>query len=39
MEKDEIKLGRAEDLRGKQFGYLKVLYRTHNIGKHTAWKC
>lgn len=39
MELDEIKIGRAEDLRNKEFGYLTVLYRTHNIGKHTAWKC
>lgn len=39
MELDEIKIGRAEDLRNKDFGYLTVLYRTHNIGKHTAWKC
>ena len=39
MELDEIKIGKAEDLRDKEFGYLTVLYRTHNIGKHTAWKC
>lgn len=39
MEQDEIKIGKAEDLRGKTFGFLKVLYRTKNIGKHTAWKC
>ena len=39
MEKDEIELGKAEDLRGKQFGFLTALYRTYNIGKHTAWKC
>lgn len=39
MELDEIPLGKAEDLRNKEFGYLTVLYRTQNIGKHTAWKC
>lgn len=39
MLKDEIELGRAKDLRDQQFGYLKALYRTTNIGKHTAWKC
>lgn len=39
MNTDEIKLGRAEDLTGKVFGYLKPLYRVKNIGKHTAWKC
>lgn len=39
MLKDEIELGRAKDLRNQQFGYLKALYRTTNIGKHTAWKC
>ena len=39
MEKDEIALGRAENLKDKQFGYLQPLYRTYNIGKHTAWKC
>lgn len=39
MEQDEIKLGVAEDLTNKQFGFLQPLYRTYNIGKHTAWKC
>lgn len=39
MEKDEINLGKAEDLRGQRFGFLEPQYRTKNIGKHTAWKC
>lgn len=39
MQFDEIPLGRAEDLTNQQFGFLIPLYRTHNIGKHTAWKC
>ena len=39
MKNDEIPLGRAEDISNQQFGYLKPLYRTNNIGKHTAWKC
>lgn len=39
MYPDEIKIGQAENLQGKIFGYLKVLYRIKNIGKHTAWKC
>lgn len=32
-------LGKAENLQGQIFGYLEVLYRTENIGKHTAWCC
>lgn len=39
MNIDEIKIGRAENLIGQKFGKLTVLYRTKNIGKHTAWKC
>lgn len=39
MYEDEIKLGRAENLAGQQFGFLQPLYRVKNIGKHTAWKC
>lgn len=39
MEKDQIKLGKAEDISNQIFGYLQPLYRTNNIGKHTAWKC
>lgn len=39
MNIDEIKLGKAENLIGQCFGYLKPLYRIKNIGKHTAWKC
>lgn len=39
MNIDEIKLGRAENLKGKIFGYLEPIYRVKNIGKHTAWKC
>lgn len=39
MEIDEIELGKAENLKGKTFGFLEPLYRTNNIGKHTAWKC
>lgn len=39
MYSDEIPVGKAEDLTGKQFGAWKVLYRTYNIGKSTAWKC
>lgn len=36
MNIDEIKLGRAENLKGKIFGYLEPIYRVKNIGKHTA---
>ena len=39
MFEDEIALGRAEDLSGKRFGKLVVLYRSKNIGKDVAWKC
>ncbi len=40
MNNDEIPVGRAEDLRGKVFGHLTVLYRVKNT-KNTAtlWKC
>ena len=37
--KDEIPVGKARNLKGQKFGKLTVLYRTHNIGKMTAWKC
>jgi hypothetical protein len=39
MFEDEIPVGKAEDLRGKTFGRLKVLYRVNNVGKMTSWKC
>lgn len=44
MEKDEIPVGRAKDLRGQNFGKLTVLYRVkppeHVKNKKTAyWKC
>lgn len=39
MRFEEIPLGKAEDLSQKTFAFLKPLYRTNNIGKHTAWKC
>ena len=40
MYEDEIPVGRAENLTGKQFGHLTVLYRVKNT-KNTAtlWKC
>jgi len=42
MEIDEIPVGRAQDLRGKKFGRLTVLYRVKSplkSGKGTYWKC
>lgn len=39
MHEDEIPIGRAENLTGKQFDKLIVLYRVKNIGTHVAWKC
>jgi hypothetical protein len=39
MYEDEIPVGRAKDLRGQKFGRLTVLYRTHNVGTNTMWKC
>ena len=45
LEKDEIPLGKAEDLRGKKFGKLTVLYRVEkpqhwNKNSYGAfWKC
>lgn len=41
MHDDEIPVGKAKDLTGKQFGAWTVLYRTFNTnnGKHTNWKC
>ena len=38
MYEDEIPIGKAKDLRGKQ-GKLTILYRVANKGKNTAWKC
>lgn len=39
--KDEIPVGRAEDLRGQKFHNLTVLYRIKNKGKNRSpyWKC
>lgn len=39
MYEDEIPVGRAENLVGKKYGRLTVLYRVKNIGKNTAWMC
>lgn len=39
MYEDEIPIGRAENLIGKKYGKLTVLYRVKNIGKLTAWMC
>ena len=41
MEEDKIPVGTAEDLTGKQFGLLKVLYRVKNNGKTRGakWRC
>ena len=39
MYDDEIPIGRAENIRGKKFGHLTVLYRVANKGKKTQWKC
>ena len=39
MFEDEIPVGRAKDLRGQKFERLTVLYRTHNVGTNTMWKC
>ena len=37
--KDEIPVGRAEDLRGQKFGKLTVLYRVQAPTYGTYWKC
>ena len=43
MEKDEIPLGKAENLKGQKFGKLTVLYRVkppeHVKNKTVYWKC
>ncbi len=41
MNIDEIPVGRAEDLRGKKYNKLTVLYRVKNTSstKHAYWKC
>lgn len=39
MYEDEIPIGKANDLTGKVFGKLTVLYRVANIGSATAWNC
>ena len=39
IDDNEIPVGRAEDLRGKVFGHLTVLYRVKNHGKRTRWHC
>lgn len=39
MELEKIDIGKATDISGMRFGKLQVLYRTKNIGKHTAWAC
>lgn len=39
MYEDEIPVGRAEDLRGKTYNKLTVLYRVQNKGKKVRWKC
>lgn len=36
MREDEISLGKAEDLTGKKFEKLTLLYRIKNISGHTA---
>lgn len=39
MHEDEIPVGKAEDLRGKTYNRLTVLYRVKNNGKKVRWKC
>ena len=39
MYEDEIPIGRAENLVGKKFDKLTVLYRTHNERRRPAWMC
>lgn len=40
MHEDEIPIGRAKDLRGKQFGRLQPIYRTYNTNAgDTKWHC
>lgn len=39
MYEDEIPVGKAEDLRGKTYNRLTVLYRVKNNGKKVRWKC
>ena len=41
MEKDEIPVGNAENLKGQKFGRLTVLYRTNPINNTSGvcWKC
>ena len=39
MFKDEIPVGRAENLTGKQFGRWTVLYRVKDEGNSSCWKC
>ena len=39
MCKDEIPVGKAEDLRGQKFNKLTVLYRVANQNRRTMWKC
>lgn len=39
MYKDEIPVGKAENLTNKKFDKLTVLYRTYNKGRYTAWMC
>lgn len=41
MNIDEIPVGQAEDLRGKKYNKLTVLYRVKNtsLAKHAHWKC
>lgn len=39
MFEDEIPVGKAEDLRGKTYNRLTVLYRVKNNGKKVRWKC
>jgi len=39
MMPDEIPVGKADNLTGKRFDKLTVLYRVKNIGTHVAWKC
>ena len=38
---DKIPVGTAEDLTGKQYGQLTVLYRVKNIGntRGAKWRC
>lgn len=36
---EPIEIGNVENLIGKKFDELTVLYRVRNQGKHTCWAC